>query len=75
MATLVRLSEEQINHLLEEMEAIERELKGVHEELVQAHVPKSALKRFEHMHDRYSRTAIFLRRQRELALGSPTKED
>jgi hypothetical protein len=67
MATIVRLTEEQIAHLLNEMETIELELKSVHEELARAELPRDTLKHFERVHNRYSVAANFIRRQRELA--------
>jgi hypothetical protein len=66
MATLVRLTQEQIDRLFDEAEELERALKDMHEELTVLGTPKDTLARFSRMHDRFTTGIGFLRRQREL---------
>ncbi len=66
MATVVRLTEAQIAHLFDEMQAIEADLKALHDELANLDLPGDTLRRFRRLHDRYSEAANFLQRQREL---------
>lgn len=66
MATVVRLTEAQITHLFDEMQAIEGELKALHDELAELDLPSDTFRRFRRLHDRYSEAANFLQRQREL---------
>ncbi|MGB3336500.1 MAG: hypothetical protein WBA73_04905 [Devosia sp.] len=66
MATVVRLTQDQIEHLLDEADQMERSLKEFHEELVSVGTPKETLLRFNNLHDRFTGTMAFLRRQREL---------
>lgn len=66
MATVVRLSEEQIDKLLADADAMERSFKDMHEELARLDTPKETLARFGKLHDRFSGALDFLRRQREL---------
>ncbi|SFV35593.1 hypothetical protein SAMN05216456_2185 [Devosia crocina] len=66
MATVVRLSEEQIEQLLADADAMERTFKDMHEELARLDTPKDTLARFGKLHDRFSSVLEFLRRQREL---------
>jgi regulator of replication initiation timing len=71
MATIVRLTEDQIAHLIEEMHAIETELKHLYDELAELPLPSETLRRFRRLHDRYTESATFIERQRELAGGGP----
>ena len=66
MATLVRLTEEQIERLIVGMEEMEEHLKDMHAELIEIGVPKPTLTRFAKLHDRYTEGVAFLLRQREL---------
>ena len=66
MATLVRLTEEQIKRLLVDMQELEKRMKDMHEELVRVQVPRETLAKFSQLHDRYSAGVAFLLRQREL---------
>jgi hypothetical protein len=66
MATLVRLSREQVEQLVKDMEAMEKELKAIHAELIEVNVPIATLNRFARMHDRYTDAVAFIMRQREL---------
>lgn len=66
MATVVRLTEEQIARLLSDAEEMETSLKDLHEELVSVGTPGETMRRFSLVHDRFSNTVAFLRRQREL---------
>ncbi|MBL8593423.1 MAG: hypothetical protein JNK01_12125, partial [Devosia sp.] len=50
MATLVRLTEEQIERLIIDMEEMEERLKDMHEELIELRVPKDTLTRFAKLH-------------------------
>lgn len=70
MATVVRLTGEQIDHLLDEADQMERSLKEMHEELVSVGTPKETMLRFSMLHDRFTGTMAFLRRQRELGAES-----
>lgn len=69
MATLVRLTEEQIERLIADMEEMEKRLKDMHEELIEVHVPKDTLGRFAKLHDKYTTGVGFILRQRELGKG------
>ncbi len=66
MATLVRLSREQIDKLFEEMAELENRMKEMHEELERVGVPSETLARFSRLHNRYSSNVAFLVRQRQL---------
>lgn len=66
MATLVRLTQDQIERLIVDMEEMEKRLKDMHEELIEIGVPKDTLGRFARLHDRYTNGVAFLLRQREL---------
>lgn len=66
MATLVRLTEEQIERLIVGMEEMEERLKQMHEELIEIGIPKDTLSRFAKLHDRYTEGVAFILRQREL---------
>ena len=66
MATMVRLSREQIDHMFVEMDEMEKNLKSIHAELIELGVPKSTLNRFARMHDRYTQGVAFLMKQRDL---------
>ena len=71
MATLIRLTQQQIDHLLEEAERMERGFKELHEELVEVEIPKATLARFARLHDGFTSAMTYLRRQRELAGNEP----
>lgn len=66
MATLVRLTEEQIERLIIDMEEMEERLKDMHEELIELRVPKDTLTRFAKLHDRYTEGVAFILKQRDL---------
>ena len=66
MATMVRLTEDQIERLIVGMEEMENRLKDMHEELIEIGVPKDTLNRFAKLHDRYTSSVAFLLKQREL---------
>ncbi|MBJ3785252.1 hypothetical protein [Devosia sediminis] len=66
MATIVRLSQEQITQLLDEADSMENALKELHAELVDIGTPKETVARFARVHDRFTAVMTFLRRQREL---------
>jgi hypothetical protein len=66
MATLVRLTEEQIERLIVGMEEMEERLKDMHEELIEIGIPKDTLSRFARLHDRYTEGVAFILKQREL---------
>lgn len=72
MATMVRLSREQIDQMFVEMDEMEKSLKAIHEELVEANVPKATLNRFARMHDRYTSGVAFLMKQRDLGKAEGT---
>ena len=67
MATMVRLSREQIDQMFVEMEEMEKSLKAIHAELIDLGVPKQTLNRFARMHDRYTAGVAYLMKQRDLA--------
>ncbi len=69
MATLVRLTEEQIERLIVGMEEMEERLKDMHEELIEVGIPKDTLNRFARLHDRYTEGVAFLLKQRDLGRG------
>jgi hypothetical protein len=73
MATLVRLTQEQIDHLFDEAFELEREFKDMHEQLVSLDLPMEAISRFSKLHDRFTASIDYLRRQREL--GEPPPEN
>jgi len=66
MATLVRLTEEQIDRLIVGMEEMEERLKDMHAELIEIGIPKDTLNRFAKLHDRYTEGVAFILKQREL---------
>lgn len=66
MATLVRLTQEQIDALFTEAEQIENLFKELHAELEAVQVPDATLKRFAVLHSRYTSAIAYLQRQREL---------
>ena len=66
MATMVRLSREQIDKLFVAMDEMEKNLKDIHAELIELGVPTETLNRFARMHDRYTADVAFLKKQREL---------
>lgn len=66
MATLVRLTPDQIERLIADMEEMEERLKDMHEELIELGVPKDTLGRFARLHDRYTSGVAFILKQREL---------
>lgn len=66
MATMVRLTEGQIERLIVGMEEMESRLKDMHEELIEIGVPKDTLGRFAKLHDRHTTGVAFLLKQREL---------
>jgi len=66
MATLVRLTEEQIERLIVGMEEMEERLKDMHAELIDIGIPKPTLGRFAKLHDRYTEGVAFILKQREL---------
>ena len=67
MATVVGLTEGQIERLLDDLVQVENGLKAVYDELAQQNVSSDTLTRFAHIHNRYSSTITFLQRQRELS--------
>ena len=66
MATMVRLSREQIERMFVEMDEMENSLKEIHAELIELGLPSDTLGRFARMHDRYTAGVAFLKKQREL---------
>jgi hypothetical protein len=66
MATMVRLSREQIDQMFVAMDEMEKNLKSIHAELIELGVPKDTLNRFAKMHDRYTADVAFLMKQRDL---------
>lgn len=66
MATMVRLSREQIDQMFVAMDEMEKSLKAIHAELIELGVPKDTLNRFARMHDRYTADVAFLMKQRDL---------
>jgi len=66
MATMVRLSREQIDQMFVAMDEMEKNLKSIHAELIELGVPNDTLKRFAKMHDRYTADVAFLMKQRDL---------
>lgn len=66
MATMVRLSREQIDQMFVAMDEMEKNLKSIHAELIELGVPKDTLNRFGRMHDRYTADVAFLMKQRDL---------
>jgi hypothetical protein len=72
MATLVRLTPQQIEQLLDDADDMERALKDMNEELVTLGVPQDTITRFSKLHNRFSGWIRFLRRQRELGAEPPT---
>ncbi len=66
MATMVRLSREQIDQMFVAMDEMEKNLKSIHAELIELGVPKDTLNRFARMHDRYTADVAFLMKQRDL---------
>ena len=73
MATLVRLTPEQIERLLQDADQMESALKDMHEELVTLGVPADTASRFSKLHDRFTGWISFLRRQRELGAEPPAR--
>jgi hypothetical protein len=66
MATMVRLTADQIERLIVGMGEMEDRLKEMHAELIEIGVPKDTLARFARLHDRYTTGVAFLLKQREL---------
>lgn len=66
MATLVRLTQEQIDNLFEEAEQLEKLFKELHAELDGLNLPDATLNRFAVLHSRYTGAIAYLQRQREL---------
>ena len=66
MATMVRLTQEQIERVLTDMQEMEDRLKDMHAELIEIGTPKDTLSRFAKLHDRYTANVAFLMKQREL---------
>lgn len=66
MATMVRLTRDQIERLVVDMEEMEQRLKDMHEELIEIGIPKDTLGRFAKLHDRYTTGVAFILKQREL---------
>ncbi|HEY8574757.1 MAG TPA: hypothetical protein VIL88_00290 [Devosia sp.] len=66
MATIVRLTQAQIDQLLAEAEDMEVAFKDMHAELSSAGTAKDTLARFGRLHDRFTSAITFLKRQREL---------
>ena len=66
MATMVRLSREQIDQMFVAMDEMEKSLKAIHAELIELGVTKDTLNRFARMHDRYTADVAFLMKQRDL---------
>jgi hypothetical protein len=66
MATMVRLTRDQIERLVVDMEEMEQRLKDMHEELIEIGIPRDTLGRFAKLHDRYTTSVAFILRQREL---------
>ncbi|ODT15340.1 MAG: hypothetical protein ABS35_31760 [Kaistia sp. SCN 65-12] len=62
----MRLTEEQIERLIIDMEEMEERLKDMHEELIELRVPKDTLTRFAKLHDRYTEGVAFILKQRDL---------
>ena len=71
MATIVRLSQEQITQLLAEADSMESALKELHVDLVDVGTPPEIVARFSRIHDRFTAVMTFLRRQRELGSLNP----
>ena len=74
MATIVRLDDEQIAHLLNQADEMENTLKQLHSELTALDIPKNTLHRFSRMHDRFTSAIEFLRKQRNLGTQAMTAE-
>lgn len=66
MATLVRLTQDQIEELLAEADRMEQSLKELHEEFAALGIPDASLARFSSFHDRFTGAITYLKRQREL---------
>lgn len=66
MATLVRLTQEQIDNLFLEAEQIEQLFKELHAELDTLKIPDATLGRFAVLHSRFTSAITYLERQREL---------
>lgn len=66
MATVVRLTEQQIENLLKNAEEIETEFKALYAQLEDAQVSEGILVRYRKLHNRYSTAIKFVMRQREL---------
>lgn len=69
MATLVRLTKDQIDNLFKEAGEIENLFKDLHEELEGLRIPDSTLRRFAVLHGRYTSAIAYLERQRALGDG------
>lgn len=67
MATVVRLTENQIENLLADAEEIEQGFKSIYVQLEEAQVSEGILVSYRKLHNRYSTAIKFLKRQRELA--------
>jgi uncharacterized protein (UPF0335 family) len=64
------MTQQQVDRLVSEMEAMENSMKEIHEDLVRTGVPSETIKRFARLHDRYSDTLAFLLKQRQLGKQS-----
>lgn len=69
MATLVRLTAEQIDELFLEADRMEEALKELHEELDTLGIPDASLARFSKFHDRFTSAIAYLKKQRQLGDG------
>ena len=75
MATLVGLTQGQIDRLLVDLEQVENGLKSMYDELAQLPVPRETLSRYSQIHNRYSSVMTFLHRQQELVARDRSAPD
>lgn len=66
MATLVRLTQEQIDELFVEADRLEEALKALHEEFDGLGIPDASLARLANFHDRFTSAITYLKKQRDL---------
>ncbi|WEJ56777.1 hypothetical protein [Devosia sp. FJ2-5-3] len=66
MATLVRLTQDQIEELFAEADRMEQSLKELHEEFAALGIPDASLSRLSNFHDRFTSAITYLKKQREL---------